>query len=614
MTPPAAPKKKLSAGAWEEARALVWKHRRRLLLGLVLMVISRVSGLVLPYTTKRLMDDVVLKQNWGLLSTLAVWVGAATLVDAAASFANSQILGVAAQRAITDMRKDVEAHVMRLPTRYFDSTKSGILISRIMTDPEGIRNLVGTGLVQLSGSILTAAMALGILLYINWRLTAVTIVILAAFGFGMATAFNKLRPLFRERGQINAEVTGRLGESLGGVRIVKAYTAEKREEIVFAKGAHRLFRNVAQSLTGVSAIGAFSGVVIGAIGIAMMLVGGSAIRSGSMTIGDFMWYLSMVALITLPVIQLANIGTQITEAFAGLDRIREIRRMATEDQEDASRRPMPDVRGEVEFKDVTFEYNPGTPVLKHVSFASPAGSTTALVGSSGSGKSTLISLVMTFNRPQTGKVLVDGIDLNDVKLRDYRAHLGVVLQDNFLFDGTVAENIAFARPHAKRDEIKAVSRIAHCDEFVEAFEKGYDTIVGERGVRLSGGQRQRVAIARAILADPKILILDEATSSLDSESEAMIQDGLKALRKGRTTFVIAHRLSTIQSADQILVLEAGEIVERGTHEELIAKAGRYRQLYDKQYRFERDRFINPGEDFTPEPAAVAPMARSSNTL
>jgi len=613
--PSAAPKKKgLSAGAWEEARALVWKHRARLTLGLVLMVISRVSGLVLPWTTKKLMDDVVLQHNWDLLPKLAVWVGSATVVDAASSFANSQILGVAAQRAITDMRKDIEAHVMRLPVRYFDSTKSGILISRIMNDAEGIRNLVGTGLVQLTGSILTAVMALFILFYINWRLTAVTIVILATFGIGMATAFKRLRPLFRERGQINAEVTGRLGESLGGVRIVKAYTAEKREEIVFAKGAHRLFRNVAQSLTGVSAIGAFSGVVIGAIGIAMMLVGGSAIRTGAMTIGDFMWYLSMVAVITLPVIQLANIGTQITEAFAGLDRIREIRKMATEDQEDASRRPIPDVSGEVEFQDVSFEYNPGVPVLKHVSFKSPAGSTTALVGSSGSGKSTLISLAMTFNRPLSGRVLVDGIDLNDVKLRDYRAHLGVVLQDNFLFDGTIAENIAFARPHATREDIKAVSRIAHCDEFVEAFEKGYDTIVGERGVRLSGGQRQRVAIARAILANPRVLILDEATSSLDSESEALIQDGLKALRQGRTTFVIAHRLSTIQSADQILVLEGGEIVERGTHEQLITKAGRYRQLYDKQYRFERDRFINPGEDFTPEPAAVTATPRGSNAL
>jgi subfamily B ATP-binding cassette protein MsbA len=611
-TPP--PKKKLTPGAWEEARALIWQHRVRLSIGLAVMIVNRLSGLVLPATTKYLMDDVIGRQHWDLLPKLAMWAGAATIVDVITSFANSQILGVAAQRAITDMRKDVEAHVMRLPIRYFDSTKSGVLISRIMNDAEGIRNLVGTGLVQLTGSILTAVMALVILFYLNWRLTAVTIVILGAFGGGMATAFARLRPLFRERGQISAEVTGRLGESLGGIRIVKAYTAEKREELVFAKGAHRILRNVARTLTGVSALGAFSGLVIGAIGIAMMLVGGSAIRAGTMTIGDFVWYLSMVAVITLPVIQLANIGTQMTEAFAGLDRIREIRKMATEDQEDASRSAMADIRGAIEFDDVMFEYNEGAPVLKHVTFVAPAGSTTALVGSSGSGKSTLISLVMAFNRPLSGQLRVDGVDLGSLKLRDYRANLGVVLQDNFLFDGTIAENIAYARPHATREEIKAVSRIAHCDEFVEAFEKGYDTIVGERGVRLSGGQRQRVAIARAILADPKVLILDEATSSLDSESEALIQDGLKALRHGRTTFVIAHRLSTIQSADQILVLEGGEIVERGTHEALLAKAGRYRQLYDKQYRFERDRFINPGEDFTPEPAAISGPTRPSSAL
>ena len=583
-------------------------------LGLGLMIINRLSGLVLPTTTKYLMDDVISQGHWELLPTLAMAAGTATLVDASTAFANSQVLGVAAQRAITEMRKDIEAHVMRLPIRYFDSTKSGILISRIMTDAEGIRNLVGTGLVQLTGSILTAAIAMCVLLYLNWKLTAVTILILGAFGGGMATAFKRLRPLFRERGQINAEVTGRLAESLGGVRIVKAYTAEKREELVFAKGAHRLFRNVAKSLTGVSAITAFSSLVIGATGIAMMLVGGNAIRTGAMTIGDLVMYLSFTALMTMPVIQLASIGTQVSEAFAGLDRIREIRRMATEDDEDATRASLPDVRGEVAFDDVSFEYNTGVPVLKHVSFHAPAGSTTALVGSSGSGKSTLISLVMTFNRPTSGRVLVDGHDLMTIKLRDYRSQLGVVLQDNFLFDGTIAENIAYGNPHATREEIKAVSRIAHCDEFIEGFEQGYDTIVGERGVRLSGGQRQRVAIARAILANPRVLILDEATSSLDSESEALIQDGLRSLRQGRTTFVIAHRLSTIRSADQIMVLEHGEIVEHGTHDELLARGGRYRQLYDKQYRFERDRFINPGEDFTPEPEKVAATARASTAL
>ncbi|HVQ16597.1 MAG TPA: ABC transporter ATP-binding protein, partial [Vicinamibacterales bacterium] len=485
-------KAKLTAGAWEEARALIWAHRKRLALGLSLMVVNRVAGLVLPTTTKYLMDDVVGRQNWDLLPTLALAVAGATLVESITSFSLSQILGVAAQRAITEMRKDVEAHVMRLPVRYFDSTKTGILISRIMTDAEGIRNLVGTGIVQLAGSMLTAVMALCVLLYLNWKLTAVTMLVLGAFGGGMATAFKRLRPLFRERGQINAEVTGRLAETLGGVRIVKAYTAEKREELVFAKGAHRLFRNVAKSLTGVSTVSAFSTVVLGAIGISMMLVGGNSIRAGQMTIGDFVMYLTFTALITVPVVQLANIGTQLTEALAGLDRIREIRRMATEDQEDADRAALPDIRGEIAFEDVTFEYNPGVPVLKHVTFTAPAGSTTALVGSSGSGKSTLISLVMTFNRPQTGRVLVDGHDLTSIKLRDYRSQLGVVLQDNFLFDGTIAENIAYGNPHATREEIKAVSRVAHCDEFIEGFEQQYDTIVGERGVRLSGGQRQRV--------------------------------------------------------------------------------------------------------------------------
>ncbi len=608
--------KKISSGALQEARALIWLHRKRLSLGLGLMVINRLAGLVLPTTSKYLMDNVVLQNQWDLLPKLAMAAAAATLVESVTSFSLSQILGVAAQRAITEMRKDVEAHVMRLPVRYFDSTKTGVLISRIMTDAEGIRNLVGTGLVQLTGSILTALLALVVLLYLNWQLTAVTMVVLGTFGFGMTAAFKRLRPLFRERGQINAEVTGRLAESLGGVRIVKAYTAEKREELIFAKGAHRIFRNVAKSLTGVSSVTAFSTVVLGLIGISMMLVGGNSIRAGEMTIGDFVMYLTFTALIAVPVVQLANIGTQLTEAFAGLDRIREIRQMATEDQEDASRAPLPVLRGDVEFDDVSFEYNEGVPVLKHISFSAPAGSTTALVGSSGSGKSTLISLVMAFNRPLTGRVLVDGQDLTSVKLRDFRQYLGVVLQDNFLFDGSIAENIAFARPHASREDIIAVSRIAHCDEFIQEFEQGYDTIVGERGVRLSGGQRQRVAIARAILADPRLLILDEATSSLDSESEALIQDGLNSLRHGRTTFVIAHRLSTIQSADQILVLEHGEIVERGTHDQLLVLNGRYRQLYDKQYRFEKDRFINPGEDFIPVPEAVVtkPAGRSSGAL
>jgi subfamily B ATP-binding cassette protein MsbA len=601
---------------WREARQLVWAHRKRLSLGLVLMVIDRLSALVLPATSKYLVDNVIGKQQWDLLPWLAVAAGLASIVDASASFALSQVLGVAAQKAITDIRRIVEAHVMKLPVRYFDQTKIGVLISRVMTDAEGLRNLVGSGLVQLFGGLITALMALCILFYLNWRLTAITVTILAVFGIGMAMAFRRLRPLFRERREINAEVTGRLAEALGGIRVVKSYTAEKREELVFAKGVHRLFRNVAQSLTGVSGISAFSTLVLGAIGVAMITIGGHAIRTGTMTLGDFIMYLFFTGLMAAPVIQIASISTQISEAFAGLDRIREVREMMTEDEEDAAREPLADVSGDIVFEDVSFGYKPELPVLHDISFHAPAGSTTALVGSSGAGKSTLISLVMTFNRPQSGRIFIDGRDLSTVRLRDYRSQLGVVLQENFLFDGTIAENIAYARPHASRQEILEASRIAHCDVFVERFKDGYDTVVGERGIRLSGGERQRVAIARAILADPRLLILDEATSNLDSESEAMIQDGLRSLRHGRTTFVIAHRLSTIQSADQILVLEGGRIVERGTHEELLALAGRYRQLYDKQYRLERNRFINPGEDFTPEPdetVASVPV-RPNNAL
>ena len=617
MPPEPQPKPKVNySNAWQEARQLVAARSGRLSLGLGLMLINRIAGLVLPATSKYLIDDVIGQRHASMLVPLAVVAGAATLVQAITSFLLSQVLGVAAQRAITDMRRRVEAHVARLPVGYFDSTKSGILISRIMTDAEGIRNLVGNGLVQLIGSIVTAILALAYLFYLNWVLTCVNIVALASFGVAMAVAFKRLRPLFRERGKINAEVTGRLNETLGGIRIVKTYTAEKREELVFTKGVHRLFRNVAESITGVSAITTFSTAIIGIIGVIMIIVGGRAILAGRMTIGDFMNYVLFTGMLAAPVVQIASIGTQISEAFAGLDRIRELMQMASEDQQDAAKAPLDEIRGDVEFEDVSFQYNPGVLVLKHVDFVAPAGTTTALVGSSGSGKSTLISLVMAFNRPLSGRILVDGRDLAQVRLRDFRSQLGVVLQDNFLFDGTVAENIAYGRPDATIDDIKRVSRVAHADEFIEQFDKGYDTIVGERGVKLSGGQRQRVSIARAILADPRILVLDEATSSLDSESESMIQDGLKSLRQGRTTFVIAHRLSTIQSADQILVLEHGEIVERGTHAQLIALGGRYRTLYDKQYKFESDRFINPGEDFTPElaEAKIPSTLRPNNAL
>ncbi len=590
---------------WREARDLIWARRGRLGVGLALMMVSRMAGLVLPGTSKILIDEVIGKSRADLLWPLAAAAGAATLVQAVTGFALSQVLGVAAQRSITEMRRAVHRHVTRLPIAYYDSTKTGVLISRIMTDAEGIRNLVGNGLVQLVGSVVTAAIALGVLFWLNWRLTTMTLLLLGVFGGIMAIAFSRLRPLFRERGKINAEVTGRLSETLSGIRIVKAYTAERREALVFTRGIHRLFRNVAGTILGVSGVSAASTVIVGIIGVVMIVVGGRAILAGTMTLGDFVMYIFFTGLVAAPVVSIASIGTQISEAFAGLDRIREVRDMATEDQEDASRQPIEHVDGDVSFDDVTFAYVEGVPVLKHVTFHAPAGTTTALVGSSGSGKSTLISLVMAFNRPQAGTIRIDGRDLAAVRLRDYRSQLGIVLQDNFLFDGTVADNISFSKPGATRDEIEAVGRIAHCDEFVREFADGYDTVVGERGVKLSGGQRQRIAIARAILADPRILILDEATSSLDSESEAMIQDGLRALREGRTTFVIAHRLSTIRSADQIIVLEHGEIVERGTHEQLLDRNGRYRQLYDKQYRFERDRFINPGEDFTPELEVVA---------
>jgi subfamily B ATP-binding cassette protein MsbA len=593
-----AKKKKLTAAAWKETRQLIEARRGRLALGLVLMLISRAAGLVLPATSKYLIDDVIGKGNVALLMPLAFAAGAATIIQAITGFALSQVLGVAAQRAITDMRRRVEAHVARLPVGYFDSTQSGVLVSRVMTDAEGIRNLVGTGLVQLVGSVVTALAALAYLFYLNAMLTVITLVVLLTFGGALWYAFRIVRPVFRERGKIYAEITGRLTETIGGIRIVKTYTAEKREELVFTTGVHRLFRNIAKTITSISGITAFGTSIIGIIGVIMIIVGGRAILAGEMTIGDFITYILFTGLMAAPVMQIASIGTQITEAFAGLDRIHELMEMKTEDDEDHTRAPLGEVAGEVRFEQVSFEYNPGVLVLKDVSFHAPAGTTTALVGSSGSGKSTLLSLVMAFTRPKSGRIFIDGRDLSTVKLRDYRSQLGVVLQDNFLFDGTIAANIRYGRPDATLDEIKAVSRIAHADEFIEGFEKQYDTIVGERGVKLSGGQRQRVAIARAILADPRILVLDEATSSLDSESEAKIQDGLRALRQGRTTFVIAHRLSTIRSADQILVLEHGEIVERGTHEQLMALGGRYRVLHDKQYKLEADRFINPGEDPT----------------
>jgi subfamily B ATP-binding cassette protein MsbA len=598
MAEPVKKKKVNYANAWAEAKVLMYRHRVSLSIGFVLMLISRLAGMVLPASTKFLIDKVIGQHRTDLLIPIALAGGAATLVQAITSFANSQVISVAGQRAITELRRRVEEHLMRLPVSFFDATQSGVLVQRVMNDAEGVRNLVGTGIIQLVGGMVTAVIALGVLFYINWKLTTATLILLSIFGGVMAYAFNKLRPIFRDRSKIYAEVSGRLVQALGGARVVKVYTAEKREEIVFTKGAHRLFRNIASTITGTSAVTAFSTVVVGAVGVLMTIVGGREILAGRMTTGDLFLYVIFVGLVTLPVVQMAAIGTQISEAFAGLDRIRDIMQTPTEDADDAARAPLNSADGDIEFQDVWFEYREGIPVIKGVNFTAREGTTTALVGSSGSGKSTLISLIMAFARPQKGRILVAGRDLGSMRLRDYRAHMGVVLQDNFLFDGTITENISFSKPGATMDEIRAVAHVAHCDEFIAEFPDEFDTVVGERGVKLSGGQRQRIAIARAILADPKILILDEATSSLDSESEQEIRDGLRALRTGRTTFVIAHRLSTIQSADQILVLEHGEIVERGRHADLLARNGRYKQLYDKQYQIERDQFINPGEDYT----------------
>jgi len=603
-TVPKKSKKKTSQqirDVWPDLREMILPRRWVLALGFVLMVINRLSGMVLPISTKYLIDNVINKQQTQLLTPLVLGILAATLIQGVTSFSLTQLLSKAGQSLIAELRQKVQRHIGLLPVSYYDSNRSGVLVSRIMTDVEGVRNLIGTGLVDFAGGLLTAVIALVVLLYISPVMTGVTAMSVGVFGFVLSKTFTKIRPIFRERGKITAEVTGRLTESLGGVRVVKGYHAEERESEVFGKGVLRLLDNVFQSLTAISLMALSSTVLMGIVSAAVMFVGARQIAGGSLTLGDFVMFTTFLAFLVAPVFQVVGIGTQLTEAFAGLDRTHEVLKERREDQEPNRVRAIGTIQGTVEFHDVNFAYEEGKPILHDISFVAAPGTVTALVGPSGSGKSTIISLVAAFHTPRSGRVTVDGVDLATVRLDSYRTQLGVVLQDTFLFDGSIDENIAFARPEATKEQIREACRIARVDEFAERFTEKYDTIVGERGVKLSGGQRQRVSIARAILADPRILILDEATSSLDSESEALIQEGLKYLMQGRTTFVIAHRLSTIRRADQILVVEDGRIVESGTHDTLYDLKGRYWDLYTRQHGLEKNLFLAPGEgDSIPE--------------
>ncbi|HTC36323.1 MAG TPA: ABC transporter ATP-binding protein [Bryobacteraceae bacterium] len=602
---PAAPKKSSSERLrelWPDIRDMMGPRRKVLAIGFVLMVISRVCGLVLPTSTKYLIDNVIGKKQMSLLAPLVLAVLAATVIQGITGFAITQLVSKAGQRLIAELRAKVQSHIGRLPVAYFDANKTGTLVARIMTDVDGIRNLLGTGLIDFAGGVLTAVLVLGFLLHLSWMLTGIALVIIIGFASVLRKAFGTIRPIFRERGKINAEVTGRLTESLGGVRVVKGYHAEAREEAVFESGVQRLLNNVLKSLTATSFMSLSATVLMGAVGAVIMYVGARQITSHAMTLGDFVTFTALLAFLIAPMFQLVNIGTQLTEALAGLERTREVLRERPEDQDPRRTISLPPITGQVIFDRVNFAYDTGKEVLHEISFRSDPGTVTALVGPSGSGKSTIIGLIAAFHGPESGTVLVDGVDLSTVRLDSYRTQLGVVLQETFLFDGTIWENVSFARPNATKEQILEACRIARVDEFAEGFDQQYETIVGERGVKLSGGQRQRVSIARALLADPRILILDEATSNLDSESEGMIQEGLRYLMQGRTTFVIAHRLSTIRRADQILVVEAGRIVERGTHAELYAARGRYYDLYTKQHGIEANLFLAPGEGDDPTAA------------
>jgi ABC-type multidrug transport system fused ATPase/permease subunit len=564
------------------------------------MGINRVSGLILPASTKYLIDDVIGKRQIHLLAIIVLVVIAATAVQGATSFVLTQLLSKAAQRMIAELRCKIQAHIGRLPVAFYDANKTGALVARIMSDVEGVRNLIGTGLIEFAGGLMTALFALIVLLRISVTMTAAVSVVLLLFGLRLYVSFKTVRPLFRARSKISAEVSGRLTESLGGVRVVKGYHAEQREEKVFAAGVQRLLDNVLKTLTSISLMNLSATTLMGIVSATIMYFGARHILSGTMTLGTLLTYIFFLALLIAPVLQIVGVGSQISEALAGLERAHEVLSEKTEVEASTRKVQLDRIHGRVVFENVNFAYSSGKPVLHDIQFESSPGTVTALVGPSGAGKSTVIGLIAAFYAPTSGRVLIDGVDLGQVRLDSYRTQLGVVLQETFLFDGTIRDNVAFSRPEASEQEILAVCRMAGVDEFAQTLEKKYDTVVGERGVRLSGGQKQRVSIARAILADPRILILDEATSSLDSESEALIQEGLGYLMQGRTTFVIAHRLSTVRRADQILVLEAGRIIERGKHQSLYAARGRYYDLYAKQHGIEANLFLT-AEEQGPKP-------------
>jgi ABC-type multidrug transport system fused ATPase/permease subunit len=582
---------------WPQIWRLVRPRIGLLAAGLCLMVVNRVAGLVLPYKSKALMDKVLNIQHPHpeMLPQIIALVFGAMVVQAITSFSLTQLLSKAGQRLIAEMRREVQRHVGLLSVAYYDENRTGALVARIMADVEGVRNLVGTGLVEFVGGLLTAVLSFLYLMYLSATVTLTVFAVLGVFVFVLQYGFKTIRPIFRERGKINSEVSGRLAESLGGVRVIKGYHAEEREAGVFSAGVERLLENVMKSLTMTSTLGAASTTVLGLVSSLVMWFGGQRVLGHSWTFGDYFSYNLFLAFMIAPVFQVVNIGTQLTEAFAGLDRTSEIMAELEENKSPERTKTIPPIQGTVRFEDVEFAYEPEKPVLHGISFLAEPGTVTALVGSSGSGKSTIISLICAFHSPTKGRVLVDDFDLAKVDLNTFRSQLGVVLQDSFLFDGSIRENIKFSRPDATEEQFLFACRTARVDEFAERYPETYSTIVGERGVKLSGGQRQRLSIARALLAEPRILILDEATSSLDSESEAMIQGGLNQLMQGRTTFVIAHRLSTIRRAEQILVIEQGRIVERGNHAELFALGGRYYDLYMRQHGLETNLFLAPGE-------------------